>query len=85
MRSYKLLAAKQADVVAMSALLTTTMPMMQQTVDAIVESGMREKVKIFVGGAPVTQKFADEIGADGYASDAGSAAQLAKHALRDFH
>ena len=66
----------------MSALLTTTMPIMQQTVDAIVESGMRENVKIFVSCAPVTQKLADEIGADGYASDAGSAAQLAKNMVR---
>jgi 5-methyltetrahydrofolate--homocysteine methyltransferase len=66
------------DVVAMSALLTTTMPMMKATVDAITESGTREQVKIIIGGAPVTQSFADEIGADGYSSDAGSATQLAK-------
>ncbi len=66
------------DVVAMSALLTTTMPMMKATVDAISESGTREQVKIIIGGAPVNQSFADEIGADGYSSDAGSATQLAK-------
>ena len=69
---------KNAQVVCLSALLTTTMPMMKQTVDAIVESGLRDQVKILVGGAPVTQAFADEIGADGFAADAGSASKLAK-------
>lgn len=69
---------KNARIVCLSALLTTTMPMMKQTVDAIVESGLREQVKILVGGAPVTQSFADEIGADGFAADAGSASKLAK-------
>ena len=62
----------------MSALLTTTMPMMKETIDAISDSGVRDQVKIIVGGAPVNQDFADEIGADGYTSDAGSAAQLSK-------
>ena len=69
---------KNAQIVCLSALLTTTMPAMKQTVDAIVESGLRDKVKIMVGGAPVTQAFADEIGADGFAADAGSASKLAK-------
>ncbi len=69
---------KNAQIVCLSALLTTTMPAMKQTVDSIVESGLREKVKIMVGGAPVTQAFADEIGADGFAADAGSASKLAK-------
>jgi 5-methyltetrahydrofolate--homocysteine methyltransferase len=69
---------KNAQIVCLSALLTTTMPMMKQTVDVIVESGLRDQVKILVGGAPVTQAFADEIGADGYAPDAGSATKLAK-------
>jgi len=69
---------KQAQIVCLSALLTTTMPMMAQTVEAIVESGIRDEVKILVGGAPVTQAFADEIGADGFAADAGSASKLAK-------
>jgi len=69
---------KNAQIVCLSALLTTTMPMMKQTVDAIVESGLRDQVKILVGGAPVTQAFADEIGADGFAADAGSASKLAK-------
>lgn len=67
-----------AEIVCLSALLTTTMPMMKRTIDAIKESGLREKVKIMIGGAPVTQAFADEIGADGYAPDAGSASKLAK-------
>ncbi|MEA3436743.1 MAG: corrinoid protein, partial [Thermodesulfobacteriota bacterium] len=69
---------KNANIICLSALLTTTMPMMKQTVDAVAESGLREKVKIMIGGAPVTQAFADEIGADGFASDAGSAAKAAK-------
>lgn len=69
---------KDARIVCLSALLTTTMPMMKQTVDAIVEAGVRDQVKILVGGAPVTQAFADEIGADGFAADAGSASKLAK-------
>jgi 5-methyltetrahydrofolate--homocysteine methyltransferase len=69
---------KNAQIVCLSALLTTTMPMMKQTVDAIVESGLRDQVKILVGGAPVTQSFSDEIGADGFAADAGAASKLAK-------
>ncbi len=69
---------KNAQLLCLSALLTTTMPMMKQTVAAIVEAGLRDRVKIMVGGAPVTQGFADEIGADGFAPDAGSAARLAK-------
>ncbi|MDO9110354.1 MAG: corrinoid protein [Desulfatirhabdiaceae bacterium] len=67
-----------ARILCMSALLTTTMPMMQRTIEALTESGMRNTVKIMVGGAPVTQKFANEIGADAYASDAGGAAKAAK-------
>ena len=69
---------KNADILCLSALLTTTMPMMRQTVDAVVESGLRDQVKIMVGGAPVTQAFSDEIGADGFAADAGSASKMAK-------
>lgn len=71
-----------AQIVCLSALLTTTMPMMKQTIDAIVEAGLRDQVKILVGGAPVTQSFADDIGADGFAADAGSAAKLAKSLFR---
>ena len=65
-------------MLCLSALLTTTMPMMRQTVEAIVESGLRDNVKILIGGSPVTQGYADDIGADGYAPDAGSAAKMAK-------
>ncbi len=71
----------KTNVVALSALLTTTMPVMKQTVDAITEAGVRGDVKILVGGAPVTQAFADQIGADGYAADAGSASLLLKRLL----
>jgi len=75
-------AAKEgADVLAMSALLTTTMPSMKTTVDALVEAGIRDKVKVLIGGAPVTQAYADQIGADGYAPDASSAARKAKELL----
>jgi len=69
---------KNATILCLSALLTTTMPMMKQTIDAVVESGLRDQVKIMVGGAPVTQNFADNIGADAFAPDAGSAARSAK-------
>lgn len=68
-------------IIAMSALLTTTMPAMKTTIDAIAEAGLRGSVKIMVGGAPVTQSFADEIGADGYSSDASGAARLAKQLI----
>lgn len=67
-----------ARILCMSALLTTTMPMMKRTIDVLSESGMRNKVKVMIGGAPVTQNFAREIGADAYAADAGSAAKAAK-------
>jgi 5-methyltetrahydrofolate--homocysteine methyltransferase len=63
------------DVLAMSALLTTTMVEMKNTIDALEEAGLRKNLKIIVGGAPLTQAFADQIGADGYAYDAPGAAQ----------
>jgi 5-methyltetrahydrofolate--homocysteine methyltransferase len=66
------------DLVGMSALLTTTMPSMRATVEALTEAGLRDKVKVLIGGAPVTQQFADRIGADGYAPDASSASRKAK-------
>lgn len=65
-------------VVGVSALLTTTMPAMKDTVKAIIDAGLQSQVKIMVGGAPITQEFADEIGADAYTMDAASAAQVAK-------
>jgi 5-methyltetrahydrofolate--homocysteine methyltransferase len=66
----------KADVIALSALLTTTMPAMESTVKAVKEAGM--EVKTIVGGAPVTQGFADEIGADGYSPDAPGAVLLVR-------
>ncbi len=66
------------EIVGMSALLTTTMAMMKQTIDAFEEAGIRRQLKIMVGGAPVTQAFAEEIGADGWAQDAGAAVDTAK-------
>ena len=69
------------DILGLSALLTTTMPMLKKTVETIEESGSRENLKILIGGAPVNQEFADEIGADGYAPDAGSASRMAKAML----
>jgi 5-methyltetrahydrofolate--homocysteine methyltransferase len=65
-----------AQLIGMSALLTTTMPSMKKVIDAITAAGIRDKVKIIVGGAPLTQGYADEIGADGYAPDAASATDL---------
>lgn len=70
---------KGADIVALSALLTTTMVRMNDVVKAFESDGSRPKVRIMVGGAPVTQRFADEIGADGYSPDAAGAADLAKN------
>jgi 5-methyltetrahydrofolate--homocysteine methyltransferase len=68
----------EPDVVGMSALLTTTMRTMEQTVKALEEAGVRDKVKIMIGGAPVTQSYATQIGVDGYASNAAAAAEMAK-------
>jgi 5-methyltetrahydrofolate--homocysteine methyltransferase len=70
-----------ANVVAMSALLTTTMVNMKSTIDALHEAGLRDHVKVMVGGAPVTESFAKQIGADGYASDASRAVAVAKSLL----
>jgi 5-methyltetrahydrofolate--homocysteine methyltransferase len=67
-----------ADVICMSALLTTTMPNMKTTIEALKTAGLRDKVKIMVGGAPLTDQYAREIGADGYAADASRAVALAK-------
>jgi len=70
-----------ADMIAMSALLTTTMSSMRDTIIALENAGMRSQVRVIVGGAPVTQAYADEIEADGYAPDAASAVQTAKALL----
>ncbi len=69
------------DVIALSALLTTTMPGMKDTIDAVAAAGLTGKVKVIIGGAPVTQNYADEIGADGYAPDAASAVDLVAELL----
>lgn len=72
---------KKAQIVGLSALLTTTMPSMKLTVEAFKAAGLRDQVKILIGGAPVTQRFADEIGADGYGENAPSAVTLARRCL----
>jgi 5-methyltetrahydrofolate--homocysteine methyltransferase len=69
------------DMVGMSALLTTTMSSIRATIDALIEAGLREQVKVMVGGAPVTLDFAQKVGADAYAADAGSAPRVAKALL----
>ncbi|MCZ6677632.1 MAG: corrinoid protein [Candidatus Poribacteria bacterium] len=68
----------EVQLIGISALLTTTMPLMKTTINAIQEAGLRDQVKILIGGAPITQSYADQIGADGYARDAASGADLAK-------
>jgi len=70
--------AEGAELVGMSALLTTTMPAMKTTIEALVEAGLRERVKVLIGGAPVTARFAKEIGADAYAPDAATAVDTAR-------
>lgn len=76
-------AAKEhnAEIVGMSALLTTTMTEMPNVIAALKEAGLREAIKVMVGGAPVTQRFADEIGADGYAPNASAAVEKARELL----
>ena len=71
----------QASIIGMSALLTTTMPKMGETINAIKEAGLRDQVKVMVGGAPVTEDYAREIGADAYASNAASAVDKGKELL----
>ncbi|UCH00698.1 MAG: corrinoid protein [Deltaproteobacteria bacterium] len=72
---------KNADIVGISALLTTTMPVMKQVIESLISSMTREKVKVMVGGAPITQKYADEIGADGFGPDAATAVDKAKELM----
>lgn len=67
-----------ANIVGISALMTTTMPAMKRTIDALIKAGLRDKVRVMVGGAPVSQAFAEEIGADGYARDSTLAVVKAK-------
>jgi len=72
---------ENADLVGMSALLTTTMPSMKATIDALTKAGLRDKVKVLIGGAPVTAKYAEDIGADSFAPDAGAAVDTARNLL----
>jgi 5-methyltetrahydrofolate--homocysteine methyltransferase len=74
-------AADEVDVIGLSALLTTTMVHMKDALDALEAAGKRSRVKVIVGGAPVTEDFARQIGADGYAPDASRAVALAKSLL----
>jgi 5-methyltetrahydrofolate--homocysteine methyltransferase len=75
------IATGDVNILALSALLTTTMPNMKTTIESIHQAGMRDKVKIIIGGAPVTQHYADEIGADGFASDASNAVSATRKLL----
>lgn len=70
--------AHQPNIIGLSALLTTTMPHMKATIDALHIAGVRDQVKVIIGGAPVTEEYAHQIGADGFAADAGQAVNLAK-------
>jgi len=72
---------ENADIIGMSSLLTTTMPMMKQAIEALSGSLVRDKVKVMVGGAPITQKYADDIGADGFGPDAATAVDKAKELM----
>ncbi|MGN1376642.1 MAG: homocysteine S-methyltransferase family protein [Prevotella sp.] len=77
----KALKDNQADILCMSALLTTTMTYMKDVIKALEDAGLRDRVKVMVGGAPVSQEYADEIGADGYSDNANSAVTVAKHLM----
>jgi len=74
-------AAASADIIGLSGLVSTTIPEMASVISALKEAGLRDQVKVMVGGAPVTQEFADRVGADGYAKDAAAAARKAKQLL----
>jgi 5-methyltetrahydrofolate--homocysteine methyltransferase len=74
--------SNNANIVALSALLTTTMLNMEATIKAVQQAGLRDKVKIIIGGAPITQDYANQIGADGYSADAGRAVSLAQSLMK---
>ena len=76
------LKAEKADIMALSALLTTTMPSMKQTIEMVKAAGLRDQVKIIVGGAPVTEEYARLVGADGYSPDASRAVGLAESLMK---
>ena len=69
---------KDGTIIALSALLTTTMTVMKNVIEALVEAGVRDKTKVMIGGAPITQQYADEIGADGYSDNASAAVNIAR-------
>ena len=71
----------QPDIVGFSAFLTTTMPMFKANMNALEKAGLRDKVAVMVGGAPVTQEYADAVGADGYAADASATVKRAKELM----
>ena len=73
--------SQKPDILGLSALLTTTMPKMKEVVESLVEAGVRPSVKVMVGGAPVTEKFAKDVGADAYAPDAASAVEKARELI----
>jgi 5-methyltetrahydrofolate--homocysteine methyltransferase len=73
--------SNRPNILGLSALLTTTMPMMKAAIESLIEAGVRDRIKIMVGGAPVTEKFAKDIGADGYAPDAASAVAKARELI----
>ncbi len=81
----KAIKQKKPDIIGMSALLTTTMTYMREVIEAVEKAKLRDRVKIIVGGAPVTQSFADEIKADGYAIDAASAVDIVNNLLQYQH
>jgi 5-methyltetrahydrofolate--homocysteine methyltransferase len=72
---------QKPDILGLSALLTTTMPKMKEVIESLVEAGVRKSVKVMVGGAPVTEKFAKDVGADAYAPDAASAVEKARELI----
>jgi corrinoid protein of di/trimethylamine methyltransferase len=74
---------KDGSIVALSALLTTTMTMMKTVIDALEKAGVRQKTKVMIGGAPITQQYAEEIGADGYSDNASSAVALARKLVKN--
>ncbi len=76
------LKSNETAILGMSALLTTTMPKMKETLNALETTGVRKNIKIMIGGAPVTQKYADEIGADAYAANAAAAVEIAKEMIQ---
>ncbi|RBP66652.1 5-methyltetrahydrofolate--homocysteine methyltransferase [Alkalibaculum bacchi] len=79
----KAIEEQKPDIIGMSALLTTTMMNIKETIDFLQEKGVRDKVKIMIGGAPISQEFADQVGADGYGEDAAAAVELCDSLLSE--